>query len=292
MSLPALVIVVLVAVGGCGADHADDGPATATHPIPTLTAPTPPPPGPPSGRLVANVRQHSRDAAVGQFQVWILNDRARDYTPTSIHYRDPRLRVTVEGDRMRTIPARSERGYSFDLPEPDCTHRSGSGTVVVHRRGDVDTLRVADVNDTIEQYVAQRCLELAVNRIADLRFTDVEVDGSGTGTSATLVMEAHPTGRNGWFVLDAVNGTPVIAPSGSAVWHPRTRVDGTGSPQRIELPAIPARCDSHAFQESGGATAFRLHLRVGGHRGEVILRMSPRVAEQTITWALTSCGLE
>ena len=51
--------------------------------------------GPPTGRLVADLRQSSRDAALGRMEVWIGNDTARDLTPTRITYTDPRFRRPV-----------------------------------------------------------------------------------------------------------------------------------------------------------------------------------------------------
>ncbi|UMG92704.1 hypothetical protein [Nocardioides sp. TF02-7] len=51
------------------------------------------------------------------------------------------------------------------------------------------------------------------------------------------------------------------------------------------------RCDSHAFLEAGGATAFRLTLRVGGRTGRFVLRMSPAGGRAAIDHGLETCHL-
>ena len=113
------------------------------------------------------------------------------------------------------------------------------------------SLPVADDNDIVARYVASRCLELAVDRVAVLRLRRPGArrrhrEGQHRHPDAV----ARPTGVPGHVLrIDSVGGTPLLGAAGPA-WRPRARVRGDGPVQRIELPVQPARCDDHVFMES------------------------------------------
>lgn len=284
-----------LALAGCGgsAPRAEPDPSPS---ISTLTALPMPDMGPPPGKLVADLRQASRDSAANQFQVWIGNGLRRDINPTAIRYLDPRFRAPIPGERLREIPSDAERGYPLGLPpRPRCDVRTGAapGRVAMTFAGRRVSIAVEDEADVVARYVASRCLELAVSQVADLSFADeVPVDGSGEGSVGTLVLVARPTGRPGKLLtIETVGGTPVLTAKGSEVWRPRAKVRGDGPVQRIRLPVVPNRCDDHVFLESGGATAFIVHLRLGHRSGDLLLRMSDEGAANAIRFARDSCGL-
>lgn len=260
------------------------------------TSDTPPfaHPTPLSGEVTAQLRQFSHDAAREQMQVWIQNDTVGDLDPARIVFRDRRLGGPVEGERLRRIPSGSQRGYPLALPrDPDCTAASQEPSLVVHVAGRRLDVPVEDPNDLVARHAASRCLEIAVTAIADLRWDDEVVRyGEGPDATAGLVLVVEPTGERGSFTIEEVNGTPVLAPLGSASWKPGVTVSATDGRQRVELPMIPARCDPHAFQESGGATAFRLHVTLGdGRSGDFVVRMSDEGARNALGFALETCGL-
>jgi hypothetical protein len=287
--------LLLAACGGSSSPTAGPEPSPSTS-IPTLTALPMPDMGPPPGELVADLRQASRDAALGRFQVWIGNGLSREIDPTSIRYLDPRFRSPIPGERLRANPPDSERGYPLALPaRPRCDVRTGAapGRVAMTFDGTRVQIPVEDEADVVARYVASRCLELAVSQVAELSFADeVPVDGSGEGSVGTLVLVAKPTGRTGKLTIETVGGTPVLTAQGSSVWRPRVTVRGQGPTRRIELPVVPNRCDDHAFLEAGGATAFIVHLRLGGESGNLTLRMSQEGAANAIRFTRDSCGLE
>ena len=290
----AAALLLLALVTGCGSGETPRGTSPTTPVVSTLTPLPPPSTAAPTGRLYADLRQSSRDAALGRMQVWIANDTTHDVTPTRIRYTDPRFRRPVTGERLRMDPARSERGYPLTLPlQPACGQRGTRGTVAVTAAGRTVDLRVADDNDIVQRYVAARCLALAVARVADLRFSDdVAVDRPGAGSTAVLTLVARPTGSPGHLLtIDTVGGTPLLGAVGGDVWRPRARVTGAGRPQRIELPVQPSRCDDHVFMESAGATAFLVTLHLDGRPGRLVLRMSPAGASRAIAFARDSCGL-
>ncbi|GAB3780633.1 hypothetical protein [Nocardioides ungokensis] len=299
--LRAVVVVLLLAglAAGCGPGDAPDAspssssPASASPPVPTLTPIELPPPGPPTGKLLADLRQSSRDAALGRMEVWIGNDTRHDVTPIRIRYTDPRFRRPVAGERLRLNPSRSERGYPLTLPtRPVCGAHRGPARLSVTYGGRTVSLPVTDDNDIVARYVASRCLELAVDRVAVLEFADrVPTDGTREGATGTLTLLARPTGAAGQVLrIDSVGGTPLLGAAGPA-WRPRVTVRGDGPVRRIELPVRPARCDDHVFMESGGATAFLVSLHLDGRPGSLVVRMSPTGARAAIGFARDSCGL-
>ncbi|GAA4712499.1 hypothetical protein [Nocardioides conyzicola] len=241
------------------------------------------------------MRQSSRDAAAGRMEVWIDNDTADRITPTRITYRDPRYRTTLTGTRLegRFIPSQSERGFPLYLPSrPACGHPKGSGTVTVEYGGTSVTVPVADETNVAGRYATSRCLEIAVAKVADLSWDDqVPFDGK-VGDPSTLTLVVRPTGVAGaTLTIDTVSGTPVLAPVGSDAWRPDATIRGTDAPSRIELPLKPNRCDAHAFQESGGATAFKIALHLDGRPGQITLRMSVPGAKNAIDFARATCGM-
>lgn len=294
VALGVVAAVLTSGLGACASDPAvrPSGAASSTglytmSPLPAL--PTPPA----TGRLYADMRQSSRDAALGRMEVWIRNDTLRPLTPTRITYRDGRFRTALPATRLREDPARSERGFPIYLPpRPACGSRARSGTVTLVYGGRRTTLPVEDETDVAGRYVTTRCQEIAVARVVRLSWSDrVPVSGTGEGSVGTLVLVLRPTGRgHGTLRVDTVTGTPLITAEGAAVWRPGVTVRSTDPPRRVRLPMLPARCDDHVFMESGGATAFRLHLRLDGRPVEIVLRMSPAGASHVIAFARDSCG--
>jgi hypothetical protein len=291
-SLAAAVAAVALLLAGCNdADTSADSPEPSPS-IRTLTPIAVPPPPPPTGKLLADMRQSSRDAAVGRMEVWINNDTAHEIRPRRIVYSDPRFRTALRGDRLRPIPSQSERGFPLYLPRlPACGHPHGSGTVTISYGHTVKRVRVEDSTDVAGRYTSSRCLELAIARVADLRWSD-EVPWDGEeGSDSVLTLVVTPTGNDGpALTLDTVSGTPVLSPVGADVWRPDVTIRGTDRPRRIELPLKPTRCDAHAFAESGGATAFIIGLHLDGKPGQITLRMSTRGAAHALGYARNSCG--
>ncbi len=291
-----VALTVLAALGGCGDDAASDSaaPSPESPSISTLSPLPIPDMGPPEGELVADLRQASRDSALGRFQVWIGNGLAQEIDPTRISYVDPRFRAPILGERLRPDPADSERGYPLALPSHPACGETGRGRVVVAYDGRQATIPVEDEADIVARYVASRCLQLDVEKVAHLSFEDeVAVDREGKGSIGALVLVARPTGRSGPpLTIASVGGTPVLTAQGlRPVWRPDFTVRGDGPIRRIELPVRPARCDGHAFLESGSATAFLVQLRLGDRSGELIVRMSDAGARNAIRFARDSCGL-
>jgi hypothetical protein len=300
-------VVALLAVGAtvaaCG-DAADPGPtptpdATSSSPeLPTLVA-TPLPEEPLTGELYADMRQSSIDARLGQMQVWVRNDTAETVPVTTVRYRDDRLPEPLPGGRPREIPSRGERGYPLVLPaRPDCTSGRGGGedgevgTVEVVTSSGTTRVPVADEADVVARFVQARCAELAVAQVATLSWSDeVPVEGAGSSSSAELVLVVRPTGATGRrLVIDSVDGTYLLQSAGRP-WAPATTVAATGGTLRVRLPLRPARCDPHAFAEGGGATAFRVHYRLDGEAGVVVLRMGEAGAAAAYAFARDYCGL-
>jgi hypothetical protein len=306
-ALTLVVGALLLALAGCGSDtpapRADStSPSPSPTGVPTLAAIHPPPPPPATGRLLADLRQSSRDAALGRMQVWIGNDTLRDVTPTAIRYRDPRFHGPVAGERLRLDPSRSERGYPLALPRrPACGALAGApgarptvtiAYAVTGRPGTRRvTLPVSDDNDIVARYAAARCLELDVARVAPLSFADT-VPAAADGQTGTLTLVARPSGHAGHVLrVDTVAGTPLFSAAGRSAWAPHTRIRGDGPLTRIRLPVQPARCDDHVFMEAAGATAFLVGLHLDGRPGRLVVRMSPAGTSAAISFARSACGL-
>jgi hypothetical protein len=295
------LLLLAVVVSSCGGG--DESPGTSrsaassspSGPVPTLTPIKLPPKPPPTGKLFADLRQSSRDSALGRMEVWIANDTRRDITPTRITYSDPRFRRPIPGDRLRLNPSRSERGFPLYLPSrPVCGAAPAPPRVRVTYAGRTVELRVSDGNDIVARYVAGRCLELAVERVARLAFADeVPTDHPGKDSIGTLTLVATPTGVPGHSLrIDSVGGTPLLGAAGRSSWTPGTTVRGDDPVTRIDLPVQPARCDDHVFMEAAGATAFLVRLHLDGKPGQLVIRMSPEGASNAISFARESCGLD
>ncbi|MDN4173714.1 hypothetical protein QWY28_12205 [Nocardioides sp. SOB77] len=297
-----LLAALLLAAGGCAGDDAPPPSAAPSPSVRTLTPLPARPEEPPTGRLLADMRQSSRDAALGRIQVWVDNDTARTVTPTRITYRDPRLRAPLVAERLRAAPAGAERGYPLVLPDrPACGSPAAGGraraTATVRHDGRTETVPVEDETDVVGRFVRARCFEVAVARVVDLRWSDRVVAPGDVpvevGDTATLTLLATPTGARGHeLVIETVGGTPILSPvDGASAWSPGLRVSGDGPPVRVALPVKPTRCDAHAFLESGGATALRVRLRLDGRAGELVLPMGPVGAAAAVAFAADSCGL-
>ena len=104
--LGAVLAALLCCTSCTGTSGPGPGRADSPEPsVPTLSPIRLPPKGPPTGRLYADLRQSSRDAALGRMEVWLGNDTRRDVTPTRITYTDLRFRRPVPGERLRLDPS-------------------------------------------------------------------------------------------------------------------------------------------------------------------------------------------
>ena len=56
-----------------------------------------PPKPPPTGKLIADIEQSSRDGAANRFQIWIDNDTDATITPTKVTYHDDRFQTALPG---------------------------------------------------------------------------------------------------------------------------------------------------------------------------------------------------
>lgn len=288
-SLPSAVAVVVLAGALAACSHENDAAADdAAEPTSSYSI-VPVPPRPMTGTLDAVLRQSSRDAARGRMQVWIFNGTEEDVEPTRITYVDPRLSRTVVAQRVRAMPSGLERGFPVPLPEPHCERVAQEPPVVVMDTPDgTERLAVEDSIGIVQRFTDATCFERAVRDVVDLEWDDAV---PAEGDVGTLTLVATPTGRPGRLEVLRVGATPVLKDPATTTWQPDRVVTGDGPPQRIELPVVPARCDSHAFFEAGGATAFRLRLRLDGEVGEFVLRMSPTGAEAAIAYAINACDL-
>lgn len=258
-------------VGADPLDRSTTAEATVTPraSIPTLTPLPMLSQGPPSGEVVADLRQSSRDVALERFQVWVGNGLTEDLDPTSITFQHSSLGAPIHADRLRVDPSGSERGYPLALPRrPDCSAAPGQGRLTIRTAGRRVTVPVDDEAAVVQRYVAARCFTLAVAEVAVLSWDDVVRSDDTVGAT----------------------GTPLLTGSPPEAWEPRKRI-GPGGAAQVDLPMIPARCDAHVFMESGGATTFRLRLKVQGRLGELLLPMSPAGARSALNFARSSCGL-
>jgi hypothetical protein len=298
----AAVLPLLAVLAACGGDDSDSpsaGPEVSpSKSIRTLTAAPLPPKPPPTGKLIADIEQSSRDGAANRFQVWINNDTDSTIRPTRVTYDDDRFQTGLPGTRLRAIPSQSRRGFPIYQPDqPACDRTAESGTVTVdykvHGEHQSQTVQVEDEAGVVERVHSSTCLVLGIEKVAHLSWAD-EVTASGDGgkgSIGTLTLVIDTTGRPGpTLVIDSIAGNPVLSPGDLGVFNANLTITGDQPDQRVPVPVVPSRCDAHAFGESGSFAAFGINLHLDGEPGQFVLRMGPTAALNAITYAKASCG--
>jgi hypothetical protein len=300
------VLPLLAVLAACGGNDDDSGPgAAASGPEPsptrslyTLTPVPLPPEPPPTGKLIADIEQSSRDGAANRFQIWIDNDTADPITPTKVIYHDDRFRTGLPGTRLRQIPSQSRRGFPLYIPDrPACDRTTAHGTVTVdyrvHGREKTATVPVSDEAEVVDRIASARCLELSVEKVAHLSWAD-EVTASGDGgkgSVGTMTLVIDTTGKPGpTLVIDTITGNPVLSPGEHGVFDAHLTITGDQPPQRVPVELKPTRCDAHAFADSGSFAAFALNVHLDGRPGQFVLRMGEIAAANAIDYAKASCG--
>jgi hypothetical protein len=244
-----------------------------------------------SGELTAELQQSSRDVALGRFQVWITNGLHEEIRPRRIVYRDALLSRPVEGERLRSIPSGSYRGYPLELIEPTCGGEEAGATVTVFYGGDSVEIPVDDETQVVGRWSEERCAERAIERVAELEWSPgMRIEGSGADAVALFRLTAHPTGRDGSFTIDTVTGTPLYTSADGDFWTVDELVTGTGPDRTVELPAQPARCDIHAFGSATGGTTFFVNVTIDGEPAQVRIAMGPEVTDEAFSYAAEVCG--
>ncbi len=287
---PALAAVL--ALGGCASSGSESAAPSApsSSPVKTLTM-LPAPEKTLSGELTAELQQSSRDVALGRFQVWITNGLDEEIRPRRIVYRDALLTRPVVGERLRSIPSGSYRGFPLKLIEPTCGGEEKGATVTVSYAGESVEVPVADETQVVGRWSKERCAERAIERIAVLEWSPgMRIQGSGSDAVALFRLTAHPTGRGGSFTIDTVTGTPLYTSADGDFWTVGEKISGTGRDTTIELPAQPARCDAHSFGSATGGTTFFVNVTLGGQPAQVRLAMSPAVTDEAFAYAAEACG--
>jgi len=303
LSLALSLALCLVLASGCQDDDRPGPGASGPAPSPTSSlftlTPVPlPSKPPPSGKLIADIQQSSRDGAANRFQVWVDNDTDTLITPTRVTYTDDRFETPLPATRLRDIPSQSRRGFPIYQPErPACDRTATGGTVTVDYTVDgeprTETVPVEDEAEVIQRVTSARCLELSIEQVAHLRWAD-EVSASGDGgkgSVGTMTLVVDTTGRPGpTLVIDSIAGNPVLSPGERGVFDAHLTITGDQPPQRIPVPVKPTRCDAHAFGESGSFAAFAFNVHVDGEAGQFVLRMGQTAAANAIDYAKASCG--
>jgi hypothetical protein len=293
-----LLLVAVLALGGCASSGSESAAPSApsSSPVKTLTL-LPAPEKTLSGTLTAQLQQSSRDVALGRFQVWITNGLEHAVTPQRIVYRDRLLSRPVNGARLRPIPSGSYRGFTLDLVEPTCGKAPAAASVAVTFDGDTETIPVEDETGVVERWSDERCDEIAVERIAGLAWSPgIEVRGTGSDAVAMFRLTARPTGASGSYTVDTVGGTPLFTSADGDFWTVGQKVSGTGPEITMQLPAQPARCDAHSFGSATGGTTFFVNVTIGTgasqRPAQIRLAMDPDVTAETFAYAADACGWE
>jgi hypothetical protein len=288
-----LAILGTLALGGCASSGSGAAPTSPSpSPVKTLTM-LPAPEEPLSGKLTAELQQSSRDVALGRFQVWITNGLDHGIKPQRIVYRDDLLTRPVLGGRLRALPSGSYRGYTLDLVEPRCGGEETGATVTVHYHEKVVTIPVEDETQVVGRWSAERCAELAIDRIARLEWTSgIRIEGSGSDAVALFRLTATPTRRgSGSFTIDTVGGTPLFTSAEGDFWTVGKKIRSDGPEVTLELPAQPARCDAHSFGSATGGTTYFVNVTIAGSGpAQIRLAMSPEVTAEAFAYAAEACG--
>ena len=187
----AAVLPLLAVLAACGGNDDKSSPnagpeASPTKSLYTLTAIPLPPKPPPTGKLIADIEQSSRDGAANRFQVWIDNDTDSTITPTKVTYTDDRFQTPLPGTRLRDIPSQARRGFPIYRARPAGLrpHGSSSGTVTVEYTVDgeqkSETVPVSD-----EAEVIQRVASATLPRAEHREGRTPELGRRGDGRAAT-----------------------------------------------------------------------------------------------------------
>ena len=298
-----LVLPLLLLPAACGGND-DGGGATAgpqpspTRSLYTLTPLPMPSKPPPSGTLVADIEQSTRDGAANRFEVWVDNDTDSLITPTRIVYHDDRFRTGLVATRLRDIPSQSRRGFQIAIPDqPACERTAAQGTLTVdYTSGGTkksSTVPVDDEAKVVERVAAAQCLDLSIEKVATLSWAD-EITASGDGgkgSVGTMTLVIDTTGRPGsTLVIDSITGNPVLSPGEHGVYDANLTITGDQPSQRVPIPLLPTRCDAHAFAAAGNYGAFAVNVHVDGKPGQIVLRMGETAAKNAVDYAEASCG--
>ena len=254
----ALALLGVLVLGGCASSGSESAAPSSpsSSPVKTLTM-LPAPEKTLSGELTAELQQSSRDVALGRFQVWITNGLQEEIRPRRIVYRDALLTRPGRG----RAPARHPVGVLPRLP-------AGADRAHVRRRGggrDGDRLLrpmvesveipVDDETQVVGRWSKERCAERAIERVAALEWSPgMRIEGSGADAVALFRLTAHPTGRDGSFTIDTVDGHPAVHVGRRRLLDRRRegQRDGTATRRSSCRPSRPAATSTPSARRPAG----------------------------------------
>jgi hypothetical protein len=294
----AFALVAMVALAGCTAGDGGGSTAGASEGVSNL----------PAGITVEFIQQRS-DVATREARVMVTNGSDEPLVVTEVAVDDPHFdgHATRAVERTSTIPAGSTTGIRVVLPAVQCPGDGGDGGADAEAGADKATVTLdyelgdragegtADLPDPlgfVSPFHERECRAAALAQAAGVSFTGFTA--SAAGDPATLELTVAPTGSAA-AVIDEIQPTNLIIFAGSFAASDPFALDvhlsaGDSASVVVDVPIMPARCDPHAVQEDKRGTIFDVGVEVGGHDGEIELKVPEEMRGHILTWVAEWCG--
>jgi hypothetical protein len=261
--------------------------------------------------VTVSVYQSRSDVAERHLKVSLTNDGASALFVTAVRFSAPQFTETAVWRKKGTTV---RPGTTVDLPvalaAPYCAAADGPPTVTVGFRdaggGDrTATVRPEDPFHRLSALRAEDCLAETVAAVAAISVSGpVTVAVPGGIRTATLDIVVRPAGGDGWFSIDSVSGTTLLAPADPGTGGRLTeaavgrRVDAAedaaedAAQLSIPLTFVPSRCDAHAIAEDKRGTILPLRVTTAdGITGIVPVAADGAVRSALYAFVAEACGL-
>lgn len=260
------------------------------------TDPTPAPSGLPEGVTVA-VTQLRSDVADRQAQVQVRNDSDAAVMIGAVRVDDPRFTgpATRVVDRTSTLAPGATVNVRVQLATVDCTVPDEAAATVtidyaVGAQMGSGTAAAPEVFPFLAALHRRECVALHAADAAEISFG--RFTPSAAGAPAVLELQLKPGIGGGDLTLVDVRETNLLTFTGAArgAFPVGAVVTPISSPQSVDLPLLPARCDPHAVQEDKRGTVFTLDVEIDGEPGQFTLAADPDLKAQILRWVTSWCG--
>ncbi len=204
----------------------------------------------------------------------------------------------VEWSGDDEVGAGYEADLELDLPHGTCGASVDASVRLTYRVGNgesqTSTAPADDPYGATALLLDRDCAQSTFEDAASLEVGEPTITGSGRGSVLRLPVTLTPTGDRDDVRFGGFGSTVLFAQAQGSPGDVDVPLDAPGSPARVVMAVVPARCDPHALAEDKVGTLFDVRVDAPGLSDDAAFYLPLSTAQRTALFDFfrSHCGLD